>query len=154
MKAEQLFITELEECLDCKLDKYSIGKINKLLWKFIFDKNKIREEEENEYRNILPNDIFNIVSDISGVPVDKIKNGNRQREIITARHIAMYTIKNIFQHYTLKSIGNMFCGKDHTTVIHANYHVQDMLETKEPSYSNLVAQVNKRIDLLKTKAIV
>lgn len=63
------------------------------------------------------------------VTVKEIMGKSRVRNIVEPRALCMY-ILSTYSHYTLKEIGNMFNGRDHTTVIHARQSVQDHMETE------------------------
>ncbi|MFK7843675.1 MAG: chromosomal replication initiator protein DnaA [Rhodothermales bacterium] len=77
-------------------------------------------------------EIIEIVSESFGTPSEYIVGKSRKREIVIARHAAMYLAKE-FTHRSLKSIGLHFAGRDHSTVIHAVKAVADRIET-EPSF--------------------
>ncbi len=72
--------------------------------------------------------IQKIVSDYFKIPVEDLKSKTRKKDIAMARHIAMY----FSQHYTklpLKSIGDSFGGRDHSTVVHATKTVSKKLDS-------------------------
>ena len=52
----------------------------------------------------------------------------RKREIVQARQITMYLAK-AFTKNSLKTIGEHFGGRDHTTVIHSCQTVKDLMDT-------------------------
>jgi chromosomal replication initiator protein len=68
------------------------------------------------------------VSDFFNVPQEDLKAKTRKKEIVIARQVAMYFSKDYTNH-SLKSIGNHFGGRDHSTVIHAVQSVNDMIDT-------------------------
>ena len=57
-----------------------------------------------------------------------MKDKTRKREIVIARQVAMYFAKE-YTNMSLKSIGNHFGGRDHSTVIHALTSVSDLMDT-------------------------
>jgi len=69
---------------------------------------------ENQRVNL----ILQYVSDHFGISIYQMKAGTKKREVVAARHCAMYLIKT-FTAFSLKSTGQMFGGRDHTTVMHA-----------------------------------
>lgn len=76
-----------------------------------------------------------------------IKSKSRKREIVFPRQMAMAVCKNAFDKETLKSIGNYFGGRDHSTVIHACQTVDNLCsyDTKiKAEYETLLAQVKSR----------
>ncbi len=78
---------------------------------------------------ITMDEIIEIVAESFSTSSEYIVGKSRKREIVVARHAAMYLAKE-FTHRSLKSIGLHFAGRDHSTVIHAVKAVQDRLETE------------------------
>lgn len=72
--------------------------------------------------------IQKMVCDYFELPYDKLLQKTRKREIVQARQITMYLSK-IFTKNSLKTIGNHFGGRDHTTVIHSCQQVKDLMDT-------------------------
>ncbi len=68
------------------------------------------------------------VSDFLGIKQDLLNGRSRKREIVEARHIAMYLCRK-FTGHSLKEIGRRFGKRDHTTVINAIKKVEDHAET-------------------------
>ncbi len=62
------------------------------------------------------------------VAVDLLSAKTRRREIVQARHLAMYFCKQLTEQ-PLKTIGLRFGGRDHSTVIHACKAVEDRFDT-------------------------
>lgn len=60
------------------------------------------------------------------VTVEQIESRSRMREYVIARQLAMYFIK-IKTSMTLKQIGALFSGRDHSTVIHAMETIDDLI---------------------------
>ena len=72
--------------------------------------------------------IINKVCDYYNVTPAQITSKVRTGQITLARHISMYLIKKHLD-MSLKAIGNLFGGKDHTTVISGIKKVENELET-------------------------
>ncbi len=70
------------------------------------------------------------VSDYFSVPADQLKAKTRKKEIVIARQVAMYFAKE-YTDFSLKSIGEYFGGRDHSTVIHAIQAVNELIETNK-----------------------
>ncbi len=68
------------------------------------------------------------VATFYGMANKDIRGKCRQRELVKARWIAMYFIRQQTD-FTLKTIGDMF-GRDHTTVIHALETIKDIMSLK------------------------
>ncbi len=62
------------------------------------------------------------------VAQEQLKSKSRKREVVIARQTAMYLSKQ-HTHHSLKSIGNYFGGRDHTTVVHAVRTINNLLDT-------------------------
>ncbi|MEZ4911100.1 MAG: chromosomal replication initiator protein DnaA [Saprospiraceae bacterium] len=62
------------------------------------------------------------------VPVEKLQEKTRLRNVVVARQLSMYLAKN-FTNSSLKVIGDSFGGRDHSTVIHSLRAVQDLMDT-------------------------
>ena len=86
--------------------------------------------------------IINVVSDYYNLAPGQLVGKTRTGQIALARHVAMYLIR-INIDIPLTKIGNMFGGRDHTTVMNGITKVEEMLKTDE----SLKAAIN---DLQKT----
>lgn len=67
-------------------------------------------------------DIHRVVAAYFDIPPDILRQKTRVREVVQARQVIMHLAK-LFTKLTLKSIGEYFGGRDHTTVIHATQTV-------------------------------
>ena len=72
--------------------------------------------------------IVNVVADYYNLTPSQITGKDRNGQIVLARHIAMYLIRKHLD-VPLKKIGEMFGGKDHTTVMNALTKVDKELKT-------------------------
>jgi chromosomal replication initiator protein len=73
--------------------------------------------------------IANYISRLYGVSIENLKSKSRDRKYVDPRHISMYFIKEYHRSFSLKSIGEYFGGRDHSTVIHALENVSDLMDT-------------------------
>lgn len=71
--------------------------------------------------------IINQVSETFGVSVEDMKSNKRTSNIIEARQIAMYIIREVTE-LSQDAIGKEFGGKDHTTVIYALSSVKRLMD--------------------------
>jgi chromosomal replication initiator protein len=89
--------------------------------------------------------IKNLVADHFDLPVDKLGGKTRKRQIVIARQLSMYLAKNLTDK-SLKNIGEMFGGRDHSTVIYSIKTVQDLMET-DLVFKDTVSELEKKIRL-------
>jgi chromosomal replication initiator protein len=82
--------------------------------------------------------ILMVVSEFYDIPEEWIGMRNRKREIVWPRQVYCYLCVNNTG-MSLKAIGETIGGYDHTTVIHNNQKVKDMIDTDE----NFLAEVRK-----------
>ena len=73
---------------------------------------------ENQPRPITPQLILEEAAAQFGFTVEELKSKHRQRPLVTARQIAMYTMRELTE-LSYPNIAREFGGRDHTTVIHA-----------------------------------
>jgi chromosomal replication initiator protein len=81
-----------------------------------------------------------------GVTVDDLRSQNRSRPLVQARQIAMYLVRDLTD-LSLPKIGEVFGGRDHTTVLHAMTKVKGLLSEKRVVYhqiQDLTSRVRKR----------
>jgi chromosomal replication initiator protein len=73
---------------------------------------------ENQPRPITPQLILEEAATQFGFTIEELKSKHRQRPLVTARQIAMYTMRELTE-LSYPNIAREFGGRDHTTVIHA-----------------------------------
>ncbi len=86
--------------------------------------------------------IQKLVASYYGIDLAKLLGKSRKREIVQARHVAIYLCKEHTAH-TLKAIGDFFGGRDHSTVIHAVTTTQDRLDIEPAFRADVEAVVRK-----------
>lgn len=79
------------------------------------------------------------------VPVEKLKEKTRKRNIVQARQLSMFLAKN-FTKNSLKIIGKHFGGRDHSTVIHSCQMIQNLMDT-DGEFRDSVRELEKKIQL-------
>ena len=89
--------------------------------------------------------IQNTVANYFKITKEKMKDKIRKKEIVIARQVAMYFSKD-FTNHSLKSIGNHFGGRDHSTVIHAVQSVNDMIDT-DNIFRNSIKDLKKKFQI-------
>lgn len=76
-------------------------------------------------------DIVGIIANHYGIAENVIYEKTRRREIVRARQVAMYILREDFN-ISYPLIGQKMGGRDHTTVIHSHLKIRDDLKT-DPS---------------------
>ena len=87
--------------------------------------------------------IINVVADYYNLAPNQLTGKVRTGQLALARHVAMYLIR-INIDVPLNKIGNMFGGRDHTTVMNGISKVESMLKTDE-ALNTAIEELQKRI---------
>ena len=95
-------------------------------------------------REVTPELILDIVSDHFGVSIADLKGGKRNAEIVFPRQIAMYLIRNMTE-TSLKAVGVILGGKDHSTIKHGIEKIENELQADE-TLSNTINIIKKKIN--------
>ncbi len=82
-------------------------------------------------------------ADYFGLTLEDLTGTSRSRVLVTARQIAMYLCREMTE-MSLPKIGQAFGGRDHTTVMHANRKVRELM-TERRSIYNQVTELTNRI---------
>lgn len=96
--------------------------------------------------SITSDDIIEKTCEYLHVDRDDLIGKKKNKEIVEARHIAIYLMTEMLT-LPLKAIGNLFGGRDHTTVIHA----RDMVAEKMHSNARTKLAVQDIKDLVYRK---
>jgi chromosomal replication initiator protein len=100
---------------------------------------------KNSNREVSIDNIQKIVCDYFSLGVEKLKEKTRKREIVQARQISMYFAKK-YTKSSLKTIGQHFGNRDHSTVIHALNTVSDLMSS-DRVFKRYVEDINKKIEV-------
>jgi chromosomal replication initiator protein len=79
------------------------------------------------------------------VPIEKLREKTRKRQVVQARQLSMYLAKH-FTKNSLKVIGKHFGGRDHSTVIHSCQAIQNLMDT-DPKFKENVSDIQKKIQM-------
>src|SRR5699024_11678123 len=79
-------------------------------------------------KRITIHDIQVAVSEYYGIHIDELASKKRTKSIAFPRHVAMYLSRELTDN-SLPKIGEVFVGRDHTTVIHAHDKIAKMVES-------------------------
>ena len=78
-----------------------------------------------------------------GLSLDDLSGSSRSRVLVTARQIAMYLCRELTD-LSLPKIGQQFGGRDHTTVMHAERKIRQLMSERR-SVFNQVTELTNRI---------
>jgi chromosomal replication initiator protein len=78
-----------------------------------------------------------------GLTIEDLCGSSRSRVLVTARQIAMYLCRELTD-LSLPKIGQAFGGRDHTTVMHANRKIRELMAERRSIY-NQVTELTSRI---------
>ena len=95
-------------------------------------------------REVTPELILDIVSEHFGVSIPDLKGNKRNAEIVFPRQIAMYLIRNMTE-TSLKAVGVILGGKDHSTIKHGIEKIENELKADE-TLSNTINIIKKKIN--------
>lgn len=94
-------------------------------------------------------EITRIVCNFFDIDPKDIFNQCRKRELVVARQLSMFFIKDKTT-LSLKVIGKLFDGRDHSTVIYAITTVNDLIDTDKRFAATVIA-VSKLLEHIKLK---
>ena len=75
--------------------------------------------------------------------IDDLCSASRSRQLVTARQIAMYLCRELTD-LSLPKIGQLFGNRDHTTVMHADRKIRELMSERRAIY-NQVTELTNRI---------
>lgn len=103
-------------------------------------------------KDVLPNEtpnqvtaatIMAVTSAYYAVTIEDLCGSSRSRQLVTARQIAMYLCREMTD-LSLPKIGQHFGGRDHTTVMHADRKIRELMGERRAIY-NQVTELTNRI---------
>ncbi len=81
-------------------------------------------------KEVTPDVIQRTVAEYYNLDVENLASATRRRHVVLARQISMFLVKQ-YTEESLKSIGRMFGGRDHSTVLYSIKTVKDLMETND-----------------------
>jgi chromosomal replication initiator protein len=102
-------------------------------------KDLITLDEDNV---IAPVDIINSTADYFRLGIDELTGTSRAQAIATARQIAMYLCREM-TNLSLPKIGQLFGGRDHTTVMHACKKIAELMKERRSIYNQVTELTTK-----------
>lgn len=135
-------IRELEGCL---IKLLANASLNSKEIDFELTKKTVKEISTKKQVNISIDFITRIVCEYFAVDENKVREKNRKKEVVIARQVAMYLSKKLTKS-SLKTIGLHFGGRDHSTVIHAQNTVDQLLQ-EDSSLKDSIDTIQNKIEL-------
>lgn len=86
--------------------------------------------------------LFNLTLSTYGITLEQLKGECRKTECAKARHAIMYTMR-ILKIASLKTIGNLLGGRDHSTVINGVNKAQQLIDTQDELSIDIINIFNK-----------
>lgn len=99
--------------------------------------------KENINTSITPDSIIDHVSRYYNISKDDILGEKRRADISHARQVAMYIIREMTD-MSLSMIGDEFCGKNHTTVLHSINNISKKMDT-DPKFNQTITEMMENI---------
>lgn len=97
-------------------------------------------------REVTPELILDIIAEHFNITVSDLKSNKRNADIAVPRQIAMYLIRTLSnKEYSLKAIGIILGGKDHSTVKYGYEKIESELKTDE-TLANTINIIKKKIN--------
>ena len=99
--------------------------------------------DQTDANVISPTDIINVTAAYFKLSVDDLYGSSRSQAIATARQIAMYLCRERTS-MSLPKIGQLFGGRDHTTVMYAYKKISDLMKERRSIY-NQVTEITTQL---------
>ena len=93
--------------------------------------------------NITIGNIMKTVAENFDITVEEMKGKKRDKKYTNARHIAIY-IAHELTDYTFMDLGNEFGGRDHSSIMHANNKIMEMIKTDQ-NFKQMIEMLIKEI---------
>lgn len=96
----------------------------------------------NKPRQITASIIIAKTAEMFGLDVEQIKGKSRTRDLVHARQIGMYVCRELTD-LSYPQIGKEFGGRDHTTVIHANDKISNLMQERRKTYEDVTSLIQQ-----------
>jgi chromosomal replication initiator protein len=109
-----------------------------------FAKDALRDMLAAQDKQVTIDNIQKEVADYYRIRTSDLLSSNRSRSIARPRQVAMTLAKELTS-YSLPEIGKAFGGRDHTTVLHANKKIKQLVESDariSEDYNNLYRKLS------------
>ena len=99
----------------------------------------------DRYSHISIELITRVVCEFYNLEENKLREKNRRKEIVLARQVAMYLSK-LLTKSSLKTIGLHFGGRDHSTVIHSQTSIENLVND-DPKMKETIDSLKNKIEM-------
>ncbi len=97
---------------------------------------------DTEGTKVTPSMILGQTADYFGLTIDALRSPDRSRALVNARQIAMYLCREMTE-LSLPKIGQQFGGRDHTTVMHADRKIRQLMAERRSTYMQVTELTNR-----------
>ena len=129
------FLVRLLTEAETKNEAVSMEMVERLL--------KITQRDSGSARIITPTEVINLVAQYYGVGVQQIKGERRTKAVVWPRQVLMYILRNDLK-LPFEEVGRLIGGRDHTTVMHADGKVGQIMKDDSVVY-NQVVEIKKKL---------
>jgi len=95
-----------------------------------FVRNFFGLKKKDKIKKITPQTILSTVAKLTGFKIKDLIGSSRKAPLVRARHMAMYLLRNDLE-LPLMRVGEIFGGRDHTTVMHASDKIEHLFSTNQ-----------------------
>ncbi len=100
---------------------------------------------DEKQKMITVDEIQKVVADRFHIKISELKAKKRTKTLVYPRQISMHLCRELTD-LSFPEIGKHFGGKDHSTVIHACRHIQQMIES-DPQAKEIITDLIKKIKM-------
>ncbi len=97
---------------------------------------------DTEGTKVTPSLILGQTADYFGLTIEALRSPDRSRALVNARQIAMYLCRELTE-LSLPRIGQEFGGRDHTTVMHADRKIRELMAERRSTYMQVTELTNR-----------
>lgn len=97
---------------------------------------------DSKAEKLSAHDIINLATEFFSLPTEELLGPSRTKNLVTARHITMYALRE-HTDLSLPIIGDLFDGRDHTSVLHAVNKITEKMQTDNSIHSQVLQLTNK-----------
>ena len=96
----------------------------------------------NSSEKLTAHDIIHLATEFFSLPQEELLGPCRTKDLVMARHITMYALRE-HTDLSLPTIGGLFDGRDHTSVLHAVNKITEKMQTDNDTHSQVLKLTNQ-----------